>query len=98
LDQASTNGDYLGPLRDELLGIDREIVLALTRRISIVREIGEAKKAAGLAVYHPDREARVIAELSALASQEGLDPDLIGQLYPQIFAYSRIVQEEQRTE
>lgn len=51
----------LNALRDELDGIDREIVALFERRMGVVREIASVKEETGLPVRDPAREERVLA-------------------------------------
>ena len=52
--------EALGPLRERIDAIDRAMVALLNERAECAAEIGHIKKAAGLPVYVPTREADVI--------------------------------------
>ena len=47
----------LETLRDELRGVDDDIVRLVVKRMEIVRDIGSVKRAAGVAVFDAEREA-----------------------------------------
>lgn len=76
--------------------VDREIVRLLARRQEMSLEIGRVKAARGLPVHAPDREAELLAIIRDEADAQGLPPDLVENLFEQVLAYSRKVQEEMR--
>jgi len=65
----------LAPLREQIDGLDRELVALLNRRAGVVMRVGEIKRAAGEAVpiYAPDREQAVMARVRK--ANEGPLPD-----------------------
>ena len=67
----------------ELLGyrasidnIDAVIVHALAERFNLTKKVGKLKAVHNLPPSDPEREARQIARLRAMASEAGLDPAL----------------------
>ncbi|MEN8221664.1 MAG: chorismate mutase [Acidobacteriota bacterium] len=74
-------------LRDEIDGIDREIVKLLMKRMDISRIIGKSKEK----VTDRNREMSVI--INALnTSEEKLDPTFLRELYEQIITESKRIQ------
>lgn len=53
-------------LRDQIDGVDRELLELLNRRASLAQAVGEIKKHEGSVVFRPEREAQVIDGLKAL--------------------------------
>lgn len=84
----------LKDIRDKLDTIDRDIVLALARRLALVREVGDRKRRAGARVRDPAREQRLLESVSASAESVGLDPQLVMRLYGAILDHSVRVQED----
>jgi chorismate mutase len=84
----------LESLRDEIDKIDEVIVRLLDRRARCAYAIGRVKKAHGLAIYEPQREATVIARVKALNEQLGgpLDQSAIVRLYERIMDEARRIQ------
>ncbi|QDU71292.1 prephenate dehydratase [Mucisphaera calidilacus] len=56
----------LAPLREQIDGLDRELVELLNRRAEVVVEVGKLKRDKGGAIYAPDREQRVLERVRAL--------------------------------
>lgn len=87
-------GLSLEALREEIDKIDEVIVRLLDTRARCAYAIGRLKKAAGLAIYEPQREAAVIAHVKALNIKLGgpLDEQAIGRLYERIIDEARRIQ------
>lgn len=49
--------------REQVAGIDRQILAALNARIELVRRIAAHKAALGFGYHDPDQEARLLADL-----------------------------------
>ena len=81
--------DVLGPCRARIDAIDAELLELLEARLALALCIGEAKRAAGLPVHVPEREADVIARAEGAAR---LDAALAGRLFTAIVAESREAQ------
>ena len=81
--------DALGPCRAHIDAIDAELLRLLEARLALALCIGEAKRAAGLPVHVPEREADVIARAERDAR---LDAALAGRLFSAIVAESREAQ------
>jgi chorismate mutase len=82
----------LDALRRQLAEVDARLVHLLAERLDLARRIGEAKRAAGLPLVHPDREAAVLDRASALARVHSLDETAMRELFARVIAMSRSVQ------
>lgn len=80
--------------REEIARLDRALVGLLAERLERSKRVGRLKRAAGLAVHDPAREAEVIRAASAAAREHGLPDDAVRDLFWQIIALSRAAQEE----
>lgn len=62
-------------LRGSIDNLDAMLVHLLAERFKITRKVGELKARGGLPPADPEREARQIARLRALAAEAQLDPE-----------------------
>ena len=85
--------EALGPLRDRIDVIDRAIVALLNERADCAAEIGHIKKAAGLPVYAPVREADVLSNVAG-ASAGPLPPVAVQRLFEAIIDETRSLERE----
>jgi len=58
--------EELGPLRERIDELDRQIVDLLNQRAQVVVEIGKTKQAKGAPIYAPDREQAVLRRIGEL--------------------------------
>ncbi|MDT8397554.1 MAG: chorismate mutase [Pseudomonadales bacterium] len=72
-------------LREQIDGIDREIILALARRFAVTSKVGKLKAAENLQSVDPVREQEKLASLRALAREQNLDSDFVHELFQLIF-------------
>lgn len=56
--------DLLKPLRDQIDGIDVQLLRLLNRRAEIAQEVGKIKNRVNAPIYRPDREARVLRNIA----------------------------------
>jgi chorismate mutase/prephenate dehydratase len=83
--------DILQPFREKIEQTDREIVRLLNDRATLSMEIGKAKRAAGLEVYDPSREAMVYSHLETL--NDGiLSQAALRGVFREILSASRFLQ------
>ena len=75
-------------LRQNIDTVDEVIVKLLNQRAKWAQEIGVVKKGAGIAIYQPDREARVVAHVVA-ANRGPLESGAIQRLFERIIDESR---------
>ena len=81
-------------LRDRIDVIDEQLVRLLNVRVACAVEVGRLKHEAGLSVYQPEREARVLASVRKSAT------DLAGPLTAEavVRIFERIIDEARRAE
>ena len=84
----------LEKLREEIDKIDDEILIQLSKRKSIAKEIAKIKKALGKPVFDGKREQQLIEKLKSRSNEKGLDKDFIGSLYEIIIKNSKEEQEK----
>jgi chorismate mutase len=84
--------DALGRCRQQIEGIDRELVSLLSKRVAISKEIGAVKKVAGLPTLDPAREAEVIRRAASLAREVGLSDEKVRDIFWHVIGLSRAVQ------
>jgi chorismate mutase len=82
----------LQALRQDIDGVDDEILTALVRRLSLARAIGEIKQRTGQPVLDPAREASVVTRAAARARDAGLPEQEMRALYWQLMALARRAQ------
>lgn len=80
--------------RREIERIDGEIVQLLARRLALGKETASLKRAAGMAILDPTREAAVIRRVAGAARDAGLPPETVREIFWQIVGMSRRAQEE----
>lgn len=78
--------------RQEIESLDRELVALLARRVAVSKEIGNAKKAAGLPTLDPAREAEVIRRAAGMAREAGLNDEKVRDIFWHVIGLSRAVQ------
>jgi len=80
--------------RGEIERIDRQLVTLIAERVQAAREIGRAKRDAGLKTLDPAREAVVVRRAGELAREAGLDDEVVRRIFWQLIALSRNAQNE----
>ena len=78
----------LDRLRQNIDSVDEVLVKLLNQRAKWALEIGRVKKAAGLPIYQPDREARVVAHVVG-ANRGPLEAPAIQRLFERVIDESR---------
>jgi len=73
--QTSQQDQVLASYRKSIDNIDAALIHMLAERFRITQAVGEYKAQSGLAPSDPDREARQIERLRALAVEAELDPE-----------------------
>jgi chorismate mutase len=84
----------LDALRNEIDDIDHKILDLVARRIAAVVQIGDYKRARGLAVYDAARERAVLQRLMSQAPA-GLDPQVVRRVFERIIDESRGIEQHQ---
>ncbi len=84
----------LALLRDDIERLDRELIKLIARRVELAKEVGVAKRAAGMPTLDHTREAAVIRRAVSISREEGLSNDEeIRQIFWQLIGLSRRAQE-----
>jgi len=85
----------LPALREAIDKIDEDIVMAIYRRFQVVQQIAVYKEQHNLSTHDPEREALVFQNIEGIASELGLSPVLVREIWQLILAESKHIQEEQ---
>ena len=92
LDESAAAG--LAALRAQLQQLDGELVRLMAERERLAREIGVAKRAAGVPTLDPAREAAVVRRAGTLARMHGLDEEDVRAVFWRLIASARRAQQE----
>ena len=79
-------------MRDEIDRIDRQVIRLLSKRLRNSVDIGRLKAQRDLAMRSPEREAELIAEMRAEATDGDMDPDYAQELIEVVLRHSRAAQ------
>ncbi len=81
--------DELETLRAEIERVDDALVSLLASRRTLVQRVGAVKRARGLAVVDPAREAGVVRRAAERARAAGLPEDAVRELFRRLIAMAR---------
>ena len=81
-------------LRGEIERIDRELIGLIGKRLQVADRMGRAKRAAGLTMLDPAQEAVVLRRAATLARAARLPEEEIRDIFWQLVALSRRVQQD----
>jgi chorismate mutase/prephenate dehydrogenase len=90
--QAPPHKAQLDQLREQIDSIDKQLVDLLAQRCQVVQQVTEVKQQHDLPTFHPAREENLISARRAQATQAGLDPDYVEDLFRTMLRHSRIGQ------
>lgn len=76
--------DRIAELRDEINGLNVQIVELLARRVEVAKRIGEAKREQNLPIVDRTREGKVYERVRELAIEGGLDPEDVEKVFREI--------------
>jgi chorismate mutase len=81
-------------LRQKIDQLDERLVELLNERATCALEIGDVKRAQGLEVYQPDREADVLRHVQACGRRANgpLGPEAIGRVFERIIDEARRIE------
>ena len=85
----------LPELRVQIDAVDLELLELLNRRAGLAHEVGEIKRVEGSAVFRPEREAQVIANLQS-ANSGALKNDSVAVIWREIMSACRALEAPQR--
>jgi chorismate mutase len=87
-------GQELDRLRGEIERLDRLVVSAIAERLRCARRIGALKRAAGLPILDPGREAVVVRRTAELARENGLSEEEVRGISWELIGLCRAAQLE----
>ncbi len=67
-------------LREQIDSLDRELLTVLAKRMELIPQVAEYKRAKGIARFQPEREKVVIESRRAIAEQLAINPDLVEKI------------------
>lgn len=70
----------LDNIRIEINKCDTDLIKALAGRMKLIPSVAEYKKANGIERYQPEREKQIIESRRKMASDLGLNPDLVEKI------------------
>ncbi len=88
----SEQPETLDSLRERIDALDRELARILAERSQLIPKVVEAKLEQGLPIFQPEREARQYEKFAAMATEYGIDPDLVQKIFELIIEQSKDVQ------
>lgn len=89
---ATDDRPTLPHLRGEIEEVDAALADLMARRVRLARETGRAKRAAGLPLLDPEREAAVVSRGVAMARERGLDPEAVRAIFWRVVGMCREAQ------
>ncbi|MEP6991685.1 MAG: chorismate mutase [bacterium] len=84
----------LATCRAEIEALDRQLVALLAQRVALGRRTATVKRAAGLPILDPRREAEVIRRAVGAAREHDLPVETVREIFWQVVGLSRRAQEE----
>ena len=84
----------LAQCRSEIEEVDRRLIALLAQRVALGRKTATLKRAAGLPILDPQREAEVIRRAVATAREHELPVEAVREMFWQVVGLSRRAQEE----
>jgi chorismate mutase / prephenate dehydratase len=81
----------LDKLREEIDGIDSEMLRLLNRRMELAIEVGRIKASKSLPLFHPERE-QIISQRLSMLNPGPLSEESLRSIYREVFAASRLIQ------
>jgi len=76
-------------LRNKIQELDVLMLRLLGQRFELVRQIKAVKSQAQIKIEDKDREAELLEHYRSLATEQGLDPKLVEELFTRIFEASK---------
>ena len=85
----------LARFRSRIEEIDRRLVSILAERVALGKETAGLKRAAGLPILDPQREAEVIRRAVETAREHDLPIEAVREIFWQVVGLSRRAQEQE---
>lgn len=79
----------LETLRNQINEIDTKLLDLLCQRMAVSKVIGQYKKDVGAPVFDAEREKELIKYLQKNGAKQGLDAQMIEELWEKILLYSK---------
>ena len=74
-------------VRNEIDAIDKEIIRLLSNRLQYVHEVVKYKEATATSIEAADRKADVLSTRAQWAIENGLEPEVIQDMYQNLIQY-----------
>ena len=84
----------LSVLRQQIDQIDQQIIRLLAERMAVSRQVAKIKLDQSLPVLNTGREIEILEKLEKIAIDLGIRQGFISEIYGQILAESKKIQEE----
>jgi len=84
----------LASCRAQIEEVDRKLIALLAERVTLGRKTATIKRAAGLPILDPQREAEVIRRAVTTAREHDLPVEAVRELFWHVVGLSRRAQEE----
>jgi len=95
--ERNTAGDQLAELarcRGEIEDLDRRLIAMIAERVALGRRTATLKRAAGLPILDPRREAEVIRRAATTAREHALPEEAVREVFWKVVGLSRRAQED----
>lgn len=89
-------GNILEKLRAEIDELDAEFLSLLSKRISVVKKIGEVKKAKNTEIFDIKRQQEVLKKWRANAKKLNVSEDIAEKIYKLMHDYSLTIENNQK--
>ena len=84
-------------MRGKIETLDKEIILILAKRLSLMKKIGTTKKNQGSEINDPSRELYLSNLHRKWSKKAGIDPIFAGKIFDVIFTESKKIQHNQQS-
>ena len=84
--------NQLDQYRVQINDTDKEIIQLIAKRYEIVKQVGEFKKENNLAIFDPNREAKLKAYHTKLADEYGVSPEIINSVFDIIITHAKTLE------
>ncbi|MDD2602046.1 MAG: chorismate mutase, partial [Prevotella sp.] len=82
--EKTTTTEGIKQLRQQIDDLDNQLIDLLSKRMRVSREIGQYKKEHNMTVFQANRYNEILEKRGAQASQCGIDPDCVAEIFEQI--------------
>lgn len=79
-------------LRKEIDEINASIIALFSRRLTLAIKIGKVKKEHGLPICDHKREALQLETVRTLAEEQGLNPNVIEEIFTLFIDYTKVME------